>query len=56
MQFLNGCNKVVIELSGEKFWFEIIAACLSLNIVDFQWDILDSGIHLDSDMSIDGFF
>lgn len=24
--------------------------------MDFQWDILDSGIHLDSDMSIDGFF
>ena len=27
----------------------------SVNIVDFQRDILDSGIHLDSDMSLDGF-
>ena len=27
----------------------------SVNIVDFQQDILDSGIHLDSDMSLNGF-
>ena len=27
----------------------------SVNIVDFQRDILDSGIDLDSDMSLDGF-
>ena len=27
----------------------------SVNVVDFQRDILDSGIDLDSDMSLDGF-
>ena len=27
----------------------------SVNIVDFQQDILDSGIHLDSEMSLNGF-